>query len=77
MPGWDGPGFDDGAWSAAEVVEGPGGALRSQQATPLAVIEEFPPVRITQPRPGVFVYDLGRNFSGWPKLSVRGPAGAR
>ena len=31
---------------------------------------------VTQPAPGVFVYDLGENFSGRPHLVVRGPAGA-
>jgi alpha-L-rhamnosidase len=29
------------------------------------------------PRPGVYVYDLGENFSGWPKIVVRGPAGRK
>jgi hypothetical protein len=27
--------------------------------------------------PGVFVYDLSQNFSGWPKVSLQGPAGAQ
>ena len=39
-------------------------------------MQEFPTAKITQPKPGVFVYDLGRNFSGWPRLIVEGPAGA-
>ena len=35
-----------------------------------------PPV---DPPPGsaVYVYDLGENFSGWPKIVVRGPAGRK
>ena len=35
------------------------------------------PVACTIPRPGVFVYDLGENFAGWPAIAVRGPAGRR
>jgi hypothetical protein len=75
MPGWDREGFDDAAWPAAVVTEGPGGSLRSQSAPPIRIIEELEKVQITEPKPGVSVYDLGQNFSGWPKLTVRGPAG--
>ncbi len=74
--GWDKPRFDDSTWAPAEEVEGPGGRLTSRSAPPIRVMEEFPTKRITQPKPGVFVYDLGQNFSGWPNLTVSGPAGA-
>lgn len=33
------------------------------------------PVALTQPKPGVWVFDLGQNFSGWNRLRVQGPAG--
>ncbi len=40
-----------------------------------------PPVRrpavAPPPRSAVYVYDLGENFSGWPKIVVRGPAGRK
>lgn len=74
--GWDKPGFNDSTWQPAAVVEGPGGRLVSQSAPPIKVMQQFKTVKITAPRPGVFVYDLGQNFSGWPQLTVRGPAGA-
>ena len=32
---------------------------------------------VTEPQPGIFVYDLGQNFSGWPTLKARGPAGSQ
>ncbi len=75
-PGWDKPGFNDSAWQQALVVEGPGGRLVSQSAPPIKVSQRFKTAKITEPRPDVFVYDLGQNFSGWPQLTVRGPAGA-
>jgi alpha-L-rhamnosidase len=31
---------------------------------------------MTNPRPGIYVYDFGQNFSGWAKLHVSGPRGA-
>ena len=75
-PGWDRVGYDDSGWEKVTVVEGPGGRLRAASAPAIRVIETFSPVAVTEAVPGVFVYDLGQNFSGWPKISVRGPSGA-
>lgn len=77
MPGWAQPGFDDSKWEAAQVVEGPPGALRAQMAEPLRVIETLPAKSVKELRPGVFIYDLGQNMVGWVRLKVQGPAGAR
>jgi hypothetical protein len=73
---WDKPEFKDSAWATVATVAGPGGRLTTRAAPPIAVKEEFRPIKVTQPRSGVFVYDLGQNFSGWPALDVSGPAGA-
>jgi hypothetical protein len=48
----------------------------SQISPPLKVMASFKTARVTEPKPGVRIYDLGRNFSGWPVISVRGNAGA-
>lgn len=72
---WDAVGFDDHAWQPVRTVDGPGGKLAAQTAPPIRVMRTFPTVRVTEPKPGVFVHDLGQNFSGWPCLKVRGPAG--
>lgn len=77
QPGWDLPGFDDSLWQPAIVVDGPGGRLVSQSAPPIKVMRVFKPVKVTEPEPGVYIYDLGQNFSGWPQLMVRGPAGTK
>lgn len=75
--GWDAPGFDAAAWSAVSVSDGPGGQLRSEIVQPIQPMIEYQPVKVTQVEEGVWVYDLGQNFSGWPKIRVRGPAGAQ
>jgi hypothetical protein len=75
--GWDQPGFDDSGWAAPVGVEAPGGTLRAQSSPPVRVQETFRPVAVTQPKPGVTVYDLGQNFAGWPRITVSGPAGAQ
>lgn len=74
--GWDEPGFDDNAWSAVRVVEGPGGVLRPEPEPPVRVMHTYTPVKVTRPVRDVLVYDLGQNFAGWPEISVSGLAGA-
>jgi len=75
LPGWDRPGFDASAWSAAKVREWTKGILSAQMMPPIQVVDSMVPVSLSNPQPGVYVYDLGQNFSGWAKLRVNGPAG--
>jgi alpha-L-rhamnosidase len=74
--GWDRTGFDARGWSEAVAVAGPGGVLQPQQAPPMIVAQVYQPVKVTIPKPGVTVYDLGENMSGWPAITVKGLAGA-
>lgn len=75
-PGWDRPGFDDAAWKPAALADLPKGVLSAQMMPPIRVVDTIVPLRITNPRPGMWVYDMGQNFSGWVRLKVRGPRGA-
>jgi alpha-L-rhamnosidase len=75
VSGWDSPGFDDSAWAGALVRTDPAPPMVSQVDNGVTVQQEFRPVAITQPKPGVWVFDLGQNFTGWNRLAVRGPAG--
>lgn len=73
--GWDTANFNDAAWSPAQVVAGPKGTLCAQMILPIRVMKTIKPVGITEPKPGVFVFDMGQNFAGWARLNVTGPAG--
>lgn len=75
--GWLEPEFDDSSWRRANVVSAPGGVLVSQIMPPIKVVEELKPVAVTQPKPGVWVFDLGQNMAGWARLTVSGPRGRR
>ncbi len=75
QPGWDRPGFDDRGWAPALEVAGPGGRLAEQVNPEVRVEQVYRPVKTTEPAPGVQVFDLGQNFSGWPNITVRGTAG--
>ncbi|HZT29805.1 MAG TPA: family 78 glycoside hydrolase catalytic domain [Bryobacteraceae bacterium] len=76
-PGWTRPGFDAGEWQPAAVVQAPAGVLSAEMMPPIRKVDTLVPLRLTSPRPGVYVYDMGQNFSGWVELRVRGPRGAR
>jgi alpha-L-rhamnosidase len=75
-PGWDMPGFDDSAWTVAQSVKAPGTVLSAQMMPPIRVIDSMVPVAMTSPKAGVYVYDMGQNFSGWARIRVSGPRGA-
>ena len=76
-PGWDRAGYDDSGWGNAVTKGNPGGQLKSQLMPPIKVNETVNPVKLTNPKPGIYVYDLGQLFGGWARLHVRGPAGTR
>lgn len=76
--GWDTPAFDDCGWQAASLVrEAPSGTLTAQMQPPIRVREVIRPVRMTESRPGVFVFDMGQNFAGVARLRLEGPKGTR
>jgi alpha-L-rhamnosidase len=74
--GWELPGFDATDWHPALEVNGPGGKMMSAVSAPLIIAETYKPRAITTPKPGITVYDLGENMSGWPEIEVRGQPGA-
>jgi alpha-L-rhamnosidase len=76
-PGWDTPDYDDSRWSMARVVSAPGGKLVAQMMPPIKADRIIKPVKLTEPQPAVFVFDLGQNFAGYAELNARGPAGTK
>ena len=74
--GWDVSGYDATQWANVARTEGPGGALRSATAPAIKVMQLLTPVSVTRISPGVYVYDMGKNVSGRPRITARGPLGA-
>ncbi|WP_170285646.1 alpha-L-rhamnosidase [Microbacterium rhizomatis] len=67
------PGFDDGAWAAASVIDTDLSLFEPRSAAPVRVIEERP--MTIEPRADRVLLDSGQNISGWVRLVVRGKAG--
>lgn len=76
MPGWDAKGFDDKAWKP--VVEGgPNISVEASLVEPSRPVEILPALKLTEPRPGCWTFDLGQNMVGWTRIKVHGEAGQR
>ena len=71
--GWNLPSFNDKSWKMPVMVNGP--LLTSQTATPLKILDSFSVKKITQPKPGIWLFDFGQNASGIFKISVTGKKG--
>lgn len=84
QPGWDEPGADrdspaarrrDGTptgWTAAEPVPPPNLAteLVWRNGPPVRVVREWEPASVREVEPGRWVFDLGQNIAGWPRLRL-------
>ncbi|VAX20187.1 alpha-L-rhamnosidase [hydrothermal vent metagenome] len=74
---WTNINFDDSNWKTVNLVKPPGGELRSQSMQAIKVIQIIDPVKVMKPKPEVLVYDMGQNFAGWAKITVRGKRGTK
>ena len=70
QPGWDTPGFDASDWQKVNLVASPGGDLAPVTHEQERVTAAIQPVSVQEPAPGVFVYDLGVNITGWVRLKI-------
>ncbi len=73
--GWELPGFDDTAWVRAKSFEPDGRLLVWLPNEPIRVLKELSPLQLSEPRPGVHVFDLGQNMVGWCRVQAEGTAG--
>src|SRR5262249_19839394 len=77
LDGWDRPGFDDTKWNKVDSGAEGNPLVKAHQGPPVRAFSELKPVNRTEPKPGAFVFDLGQNFAGVVRLSVRGKAGQK
>lgn len=78
IPDWCQPSFDDASWGKAILATG----VKTDNLEPLAtppirVTKTLKPVRITEPKPGVYIVEFGQNFAGVTRMKVKGSAGTR
>lgn len=72
--GWAAQGFDDTAWSAADLLDW-AGPVEEPISEPIRRIEELAPVAVLRTPSGRTVLDFGQEISGWVRLRGRVPEG--
>ncbi len=77
--GWDTQDYtmDPKEWKPPVKKKEPGGILKSQLMEPIKVVEEIKSLQLTNPKSGIYVFDLGQNFAGWTRLKVSGQRGTK
>ncbi|MBN2210332.1 MAG: family 78 glycoside hydrolase catalytic domain [Sedimentisphaerales bacterium] len=75
IPDWNRPGFNDASWASVQRTAAPCGKLVSQDQPPIRVVESIRPVAIAEPKPNLYIVDMGVNMTGWAKLKITGRPG--
>jgi alpha-L-rhamnosidase len=77
MPGWDRGNFDDSGWNKVGVFEKWPGTLQSYPGVTVRKMLEVKTKKVTEPKKGVCVFDMGQNFAGFVRLKAKGKAGTK
>jgi len=75
IKGWNKARFDDSSWDSAKIGENPGGRLQKAFFPPVQIIQEITPVEISSPEPGIYIADMGVNFTGTYRIKLLGKTG--
>jgi alpha-L-rhamnosidase len=67
---WSKVGTSGGDWRYATVIEPKSVAIEAQDIPSIRVERMLEPKTMTEPKPGVYVYDFGQNFSGVEHIKV-------
>ena len=75
QPGWDTPAYSAAAWKPAITIDPKPIAIEAQDYPSIRMERTVAAKSMTEPKPGVYVYDLGQNLTGVERVRVEGPAG--
>lgn len=77
LTGWDRTGYDDSDWATPKIYTYPNGKLQANPTRPVKIRETIVPIKMTEPLPETYIFDLGKNIAGIAELKVKGPAGTK
>jgi alpha-L-rhamnosidase len=75
IPGWTTAKVEITDWDKASIVEPAPLKIEAQTFQPIRVETVLKAKSLTEPKPGIWVYDFGQNLSGIEILRAKGPAG--
>lgn len=74
-PGWDTADFSASGWQPAIAVEPVPIEILAQDFQPIRLERDLAAKTMTEPKPGIYIYDFGQNLVGAERVRVEGPAG--
>ncbi|MEI8281219.1 MAG: family 78 glycoside hydrolase catalytic domain [Armatimonadota bacterium] len=74
---WAKPTFDDSKWEAVDTGAVSKGKLEAFPSNPVRAFETVKPISLSEPKPGVYVYNLGQNLAGFVRLKIHGMRGQK
>lgn len=69
-PAWDLPSYNDSTWHVIANTTTIQSQLSAQLIPPIRKIDEYTPISISEPGPGIFVFDFGQNLAGLSRLRI-------
>jgi len=75
IKGWNSVGHDSNSWPFAKTSKNPGGFLQKAFFPPVQITREITPVEIYSPESGIYIVDMGINFTGTYKIKLSGKTG--
>ena len=72
---WCSAGFDASLWKQADILPQPCKILKSVQHQPVKRNRVIKPKSVTKQGNGIYLVDMGQNFSGWLRLKIKGQKG--
>ena len=72
LKGWNTSNYNDNQWNTAVKGEGPGGQLQKAFFPSVQITKEIDPVEIYSPGEGIYIVDMGVNFTGTYKIKLYG-----
>jgi alpha-L-rhamnosidase len=77
QPGWDTAAFSADGWKQTIAIDPKPVAIEAQDYPSIRMERTVAAKTMTEPKPGVYVYDLGQNLAGVERVRVGGPAGTK
>ena len=73
--GWNAAGFKGGGWTHAAAIKPAAVKIEAQDYPSIRVEQRIDAKTLTEPKPGVYIFDFGQNLSGVELLHAQAPAG--
>ena len=77
LTGWDSPGYDDAKWRQADQSDKIESSIESFPGVPVRTIETLKAKKITEPKKGAYVLNLGQNIAGFARIRIKGEHGQK